>query len=147
FDLASPDLQRQIQQAKAEDAGIELIENLGPIAPELAALLPLELARKHRAIPARKDGAPLVLAIPDPFDPHLIDAIQGALRQVDFVIAPGEQIDAARRLHYGVSPDGTSTEPATCHVLAGLRREISATAGRPMILLRERGEPAREFAS
>ncbi len=63
------------------------------IDPEVAQLIPQNLARRHRAIPVWREGQKVVVAMANPVDVLALDDIRARVgRQVEAVMAEGAQI-------------------------------------------------------
>ncbi|MGI5859096.1 MAG: GspE/PulE family protein [Tepidanaerobacteraceae bacterium] len=71
------------------------------ISPEVIKLVPEYLARKHTALPIKKDGNSLILALSDPFNIFAIDDIKIATgHDVQVVIATKKEIQRAIEMYY-----------------------------------------------
>jgi type IV pilus assembly protein PilB len=95
---------RLLLRALADQFGLEFIDLEGVrIDAELAARVPDQLARRYRALPVRRDGDVVVVAMANPGDVFAIDDIRTLLRaEVRPVMADPEQIaDAISRSGQG----------------------------------------------
>jgi hypothetical protein len=93
---------REIAQALAEQLEIPYVdlEEIPP-APDCIALLPHELAITRGVLPLRKTGNRLLVAVQNPFDIHLDEAVrQVTPLQVVLAIAPESQLLECLRRHY-----------------------------------------------
>lgn len=90
-------LAQQLNIASASAAQLE-----SPAKAALA-LIPRELAEKHRAIPIRIDGQRLWVALADPSDREALQALElASALEVRPMVAPDVLIDFALGKHYGV---------------------------------------------
>ena len=82
-----------------------------PVSAELCALVPAELAERHRCLPLslKEDGGKtsLYLAMADPSDLECLEAVRSASgREIRIVLAAPSELDAALARHYrGVEPE------------------------------------------
>lgn len=71
------------------------------ISPDVIELVPEYLARKHTALPIKKDGNSLILALSDPFNIFAIDDIKiAANHDIQVVIAAKNEIQKAIEAYY-----------------------------------------------
>jgi type IV pilus assembly protein PilB len=91
-------------QKRAERLGLPF----DPLAPEepadetVWAVAPLELFVRFGAVPVRREGRRLVLAVAELEDPERVEEIEYALgRPVDLVVAPASRVAAALKRHRG----------------------------------------------
>ena len=88
------------------------------IPPAILKLIPIGLARLHRALPIALSGNTLRVALADPLDSRAVEDLRFALgKDVEVVIAPTEQIDNRIKEHYGA--DTTSMEEVLKHLGEG----------------------------
>lgn len=103
--------QEDVSRTLAAQNGMEFLD-LSTIVPppDVIEAMPLEYARRYRAVPVQiRDGA-LVVAISDPMDMESADALSFILnRDTEFVCATADAIDKAIREFYGVG-DADATE-------------------------------------
>ena len=83
------------------------------IPKEVLALLPKELAYKHSVVPVRKSGGVLYLAMADPTDQDVVQAVQNVTGlRVSPMIAPEVSLKKCMARHYepneAVSGDGVA---------------------------------------
>ena len=72
------------------------------IDPGIISLIPMELAKKYRAVPVSLAGRVLVVAMSDPLDMHAIDALRFRVgHPVEAVLATDSMIDEALARYYG----------------------------------------------
>lgn len=77
--------------------------NMITVDPEVAALIPEAMAKRHSVIPIRREGAKLILAMADPTNIFAIDDVQmSSSLQVDVVIASDTEVERAINRVYGV---------------------------------------------
>ncbi|MCP5141538.1 MAG: type II/IV secretion system protein [Chromatiales bacterium] len=89
------------------------IVNLDKIPPDpaAAALLPVDLARRYRALPIMFRDKRLIVALEDPLDLEAVDTIQFITnRRVDTVVARWQQITEALRRFYPSEMDASSSD-------------------------------------
>lgn len=85
----------QLARALSEQYGLPFV-SLPPIPREVLVELSLPFQRLHRAVPFGRSGAELSVAIADPSDVELFEAMKLLPgRRVQFFLAAGDQIDAA----------------------------------------------------
>ena len=78
------------------------------ISPDVIRLVPEYLARKHLALPIKKDGNTLFLALSDPFNIFAIDDIKLATNyNIQVVIASKKEIQKAIDIYYKLHADST----------------------------------------
>ncbi|MEX2526297.1 MAG: ATPase, T2SS/T4P/T4SS family [Gemmatimonadota bacterium] len=97
-----------------------------PSSPELAELLPAELARSRGVVPVESNAREITVAVRDPLDPSVVDDVRfRSGRSVKVVVAPPGEVDRALVRLYGeplgslvdrlepseISPDSTSSSP------------------------------------
>src|SRR6266545_2922217 len=90
-----------VVQAVAEHFKVPRLELDGvELGPELAELIPRQLAEKHRIVPAFASAEELTVATADPMRIELFDWLQRTLRRtiMPVVAAPAELDRALRRL-------------------------------------------------
>ncbi len=74
------------------------------ISPDVANSITDEVARRYKAIPVYDDGYALTLAIADPFNFEVLDALPHVLsREVNFVVSTPESIQAMLKAFYGAT--------------------------------------------
>jgi type IV pilus assembly protein PilB len=90
-------------QTIADGLATEFVDLAGKeIAPEILRLIPSGLARLHRALPIGISGNTLRVALVDPLDLRAAEDLRFALgKDVDVVVAPGEQIEDRIKQYYG----------------------------------------------
>jgi type IV pilus assembly protein PilB len=90
-------------QAKAAHFGAEVV-NLGdaPIAEDVIASIPANIARKYRVIPIYKNGNALTVALADPSDFATVDTLTHLLRaEIELRVAGEQDIENALARYYG----------------------------------------------
>ncbi|MDW8105850.1 MAG: type II secretion system ATPase GspE [Armatimonadota bacterium] len=101
-----------------------------PPDPHLSALLPYELAKRHRAVPVAQQNGKLVVALADPLDIFAIDEIrQHTKHEIEAVIATEEDIQNALKRLY-------RTDTAVSDTVKELIRDL----GESEMLVREGAE-------
>lgn len=99
-----------VAQAKAAHFGYEFI-NLSDIrlTDDVISAVPRNIAKRYRAIPVAKHDHTVVVALGDPSDLDVIDALQRMLNaDVELRVAVDEDIDAALKKYYGADDDSVS---------------------------------------
>jgi type IV pilus assembly protein PilB len=93
---------QQIAGAVAEQCELQLVDlDTLEIEPEAVSLLPESLARRYLALPLRRAGDALVLAIADPTNLHAADDLRLALgMSFRCVVAESEQLERVLRRAY-----------------------------------------------
>src|SRR5437764_5477903 len=94
----------------AEALGTEYVDlSDTAIPPAILTLIPIGMARLHRALPIGLSGNTLRVALADPLSPTAAEDLRFALgKDVDVVVAPTDQIDDRIKEYYGA--DTTSME-------------------------------------
>ena len=73
------------------------------VDPDVLALIPESMARKHGVIPLRRNGGKIVVAMEDPLDYEAIEEIRlAAGADIQPVIAARSEIEQAINRHYGL---------------------------------------------
>jgi hypothetical protein len=127
-----------VYAAKAEADGLPFID-LNRHKPEAVALgvVPEQLARRHKALPVRKDGQVLFVAMENPRDTAATDEIRMVSRCIVRAMAAvpdvlREMLDAAYQPKVPAAPAADPLSPET-HLLLGeirtLRAEMEAMRG------------------
>ncbi|MGI8967370.1 MAG: GspE/PulE family protein [Limisphaerales bacterium] len=96
-----------VAQAKAAHFGTELV-NLSELklSDEVIAAVPRHVAKRYRAVPVARHNSSVRVAISDPSDLDTLDSLQRAIEgDVEFCVAPDEDIDAALNKYYGAADD------------------------------------------
>jgi type IV pilus assembly protein PilB len=96
-----------VAQAKANHFGYEFI-NLADIrlTDDVISAVPRHVAKRYRAVPVAKHENTVVIALADPSDLDVIDALQRMVKgEVELRVALDEDIDAALNKYYGASDD------------------------------------------
>lgn len=96
--------EHEISRALQNQYGVPYI-NLSEyvIAPEVLALVPEAIARRHKVIPVEvSEGKRLVLAMADPFNVFAIDDVKIVTKhEIDVRVADEDQVDRALEQYYG----------------------------------------------
>ena len=138
------------ERARAQSEGVPFIDLVrNPPEPPALATLPADLARRYRAVPVRRDGSTLFVAMANPRDAEAVDAIRTTSRcMVRPMLAETDQLDAAITRAYP-APDQHDTAitpiPSTPltemgQLLAGMQAmqaELSALRGEVADLRRQ----------
>lgn len=92
----------EMAEVLAINAGLPRVNlNKLYISPDVLQLVPEYLARKHTALPVKKDGDTLFLALSDPFNIFAIDDIKLATNyNIQVVVASKKEIQEAIDIHY-----------------------------------------------
>ncbi len=117
-----------IMRTTAAEAGLDMIEKIEAIPEDAIAAVPHQLVHRLGVVPLWYDANSrhLRVALADPFNFDAIDTLSKELRvEIDPVVAPLEEINAAIKLHYGSAAD----------VLAGLNG-----AAADELIVHEKGE-------
>jgi type IV pilus assembly protein PilB len=96
-----------VAQAKAAHFGYEFI-NLNDIrlTDDVISAVPRHVAKRYRAVPVAKHDHTVVIALADPSDLDVIDALQRMVNaDVELRVAVDEDIDAALNKYYGAADD------------------------------------------
>ena len=99
-----------VAQAKANHFGYEFI-NLGDLrlTDDVISSVPRHVAKRYRAVPVAKHDHTVVIALADPSDLDVIDALQRTVNaDVELRVAVDEDIDAALNKYYGAAEDSVS---------------------------------------
>ena len=99
-----------VAQAKANHFGYEFI-NLGDLrlTDDVISSVPRHVAKRYRAVPVAKHDHTVVIALADPSDLDVIDALQHTVNaDVELRVAVDEDIDAALNKYYGAADDSVS---------------------------------------
>lgn len=76
------------------------------IDTHLISIIPVNVARKHHALPIMQQGDKIIVAVNDPTDMELVHLLQFITgRPIDLAIAPVEEIDDAIARHYGIEEE------------------------------------------
>src|ERR1700685_4005142 len=100
-----------VAQAKAAHFGYEFI-NLSDIrlTDDVISSVPRHVAKRYRAVPVARHDHTVVIALADPSDLDVIDALQRMVNaDVELRVAVDEDIDAALNKYYGASDDSVAT--------------------------------------
>jgi len=92
----------QLLQAVADHLNMEYI-NLEAIElpPTALTAMPASVARMYGAVPVNLAGNSMMLAVLDPFNPHLVEELSFVLgKDVQLLVAPRNQIEAVIASHY-----------------------------------------------
>jgi len=117
-----------IMRTTATEAGLDMIEKIDAIPEDAIAAVPHQLVHRLGVVPLWYDATSrhLRVALADPFNFDAIDTLSKELRvEIDPVVAPLEEINAAIKLHYGNATD----------VLAGLNGSAADD-----LIVHEKGE-------
>jgi type IV pilus assembly protein PilB len=139
---------RQLDSALAVQCGIPRIRpDAVPIAPETLALLPAELAMRHRVMPVLRSGSMLFVAMENPFDAGLVDLLRfNTALTIAPMLAGGEDIALAHARHYspleeeGDAASAAVEETAAPYDVAGVAPDDeadgrAAASRRPIVRL------------
>ncbi len=93
-------------RARADHFGSEIVQLADrEVDPGVVALIPGDLARRWRVIPVQVHSEGAVVALEDPSNLDLMDQVCHFLkRPVQYVVAPGNDIDGALHRYYRPSP-------------------------------------------
>ncbi|MGP8201558.1 MAG: GspE/PulE family protein [Limisphaerales bacterium] len=99
-----------VAQAKASHFGYEFI-NLGDLrlSDDVIASVPRHVAKRYRAVPVAKHDHTVVIALADPSDVEVMDALQRSVNaDVEWRVAVDDDIDTALNKYYGAADDSVS---------------------------------------
>jgi type IV pilus assembly protein PilB len=99
-----------VAQAKAAHFGYEFI-NLNDIrlTDDVISSVPRHVAKRYRAVPVAKHDHTVVIALADPSDLDVIDALQRMVNaEIELRVAVDEDIDTALNKYYGAADDSVS---------------------------------------
>jgi type IV pilus assembly protein PilB len=87
----------QLASARAALAGLRFVELLDyPVDPDVVALVPAALCRRHRVLPLAREGDGLLVAMADPTDVLALDDVRAAARMpITQVVAESSDLLAA----------------------------------------------------
>ena len=93
--------------AKAAHHGVEFVMLSQQQLPDsVIALIPRHIAKRYRAIPVRQDGGATFIAVSDPSDIDVADALsQLVAGEINWCVATDADIDAALKKYYGGSDE------------------------------------------
>ena len=95
-----------ILRTTAAEAGLDVIEQIEGVSEEAIAAVPRPLIHRLGIMPLLIDGHRLRIALADPFNFDAVDTLSKELRfEIDPVVAPAEEINAAIKRHYGSASD------------------------------------------
>jgi type IV pilus assembly protein PilB len=96
-----------ILRTTAAEAGLDVIEQIESVAEAAVSAVPRQLAHRLGVMPISLEGQHLRVALADPFNFDAIDTLSKELRgmEIDPVVAPLEEINAAIKRHYGSTAD------------------------------------------
>ncbi len=93
---------RDILRTTAAEAGVDLVEHIENVPEEAVKAIPRSLAFRLSVMPLSLEGRHLRVALSDPFNFDAVDTLTKELRyDIDTVVAPADQIEAAIKRHYG----------------------------------------------
>jgi type IV pilus assembly protein PilB len=92
-----------ILRTTATEAGVDVVESIGAVPEEAVKAVPRHLAHRLSVMPLHLDGRRLRVALTDPFNFDALDTLGKQLDDldIDWVVAPADQIETALKRHYG----------------------------------------------
>ena len=98
----------ELLQMLAQQYGMETLDlNAYKIPPEVIESVPKEVVEQYHGVPVMKHDDVLTIAIGDPTDLTTLDSVRYVLKcDVDAVVSPPEQIQAAIKLYYSDTGQG-----------------------------------------
>jgi len=101
-------------QMLAQQYGMEMLDlNTYKIPQEIIESVPKEVVEKYHIVPVMKHDEVLTIAIGDPTDLTTLDSIRYLMKcDVDAVVSPQEQIQAAIKMYYNDSAQGVDSAMA-----------------------------------
>jgi len=95
-----------ILRTTATEVGVDMLEKIEAVPEEAVKAVPRQLAYRLSVMPLHLEGRHLLVALTDPFNFDAIDTLSKELRyEIDFVVAPAEQITQALNRYYGNAMD------------------------------------------
>jgi len=92
----------QLLQAVADHLNMEYI-NLEAVElpPTALSAMPASVARMYGAVPVSLSGNAMIVAVLDPFNPHLVEELSFVLgKDIQLLVAPRKQIEAVIATHF-----------------------------------------------
>ena len=98
----------ELLQMLAQQYGMETLDlNAYKIPPEVIESVPKEVVEQYHVVPVMKHDDVLTIAIGDPTDLTTLDSVRYVMKcDVDAVVSPPEQIQAAIKLYYSETGQG-----------------------------------------
>ena len=98
----------ELLQMLAQQYGMETLDlNAYKIPPEVIESVPKEVVEQYHVVPVMKHDDVLTIAIGDPTDLTTLDSVRYVMKcDVDAVVSPPEQIQAAIKLYYSDTGQG-----------------------------------------
>jgi type IV pilus assembly protein PilB len=96
-----------ILRTTAAEAGLDVVERIEAVSENAVSAVPRQLAHRLGVMPISLEGQHLRVALADPFNFDAVDTLSKELRgiEIDPVVAPLEEINAAIKRHYGSTAD------------------------------------------
>jgi general secretion pathway protein E/type IV pilus assembly protein PilB len=97
-----------ILRTSAAEAGLDVVEHIDAVPEDAVAAVPRQLAHRLGVMPLLldADAQHLRVALADPFNFDAIDTLSKELKfEIEPVVAPVEEINAAIKRHYGSAAD------------------------------------------
>ena len=96
-----------ILRTTAAEAGLDVVEQIEGVPEGAVNAVPKQLVHRLNVMPVSLEGQHLRVALSDPFNFDAIDTLSKELRryEIDPVVAPADQIEAAIKRHYGSMVD------------------------------------------
>jgi type IV pilus assembly protein PilB len=95
--------EEQLLQAVADHLNIEFLD-LQAVEPTPSAIasVPASIARMYGVVPVSITGNNIVIAVLDPYNPHLVEELSFVLgKDVQLVVSPSKQIHEIIERHFG----------------------------------------------
>ena len=123
--------EKQVIEALMTQLGLDYVDlNSAEISPDMAQLLPKNLARKYQVVPVRATRTELYLAMADPLNFMAIEEVAAAThRQVIPMIASGAAVERAVQNLY--------SNQGTMKAIEDMRRDLAGSASAAAVPVRE----------
>ncbi len=127
--------QEDVGRTLAAQNGMEFLDLATVVpAPDVIEAMPLEYARRYRAVPVQLRDETLVVAISDPMDMEAADALAFILnRDTEFVCSTPDAIDRAIKEFYGVEEGAEAAESGAVMLTEGLGEGEATEGDAPII--------------
>jgi type IV pilus assembly protein PilB len=125
---------RQISQLKAEAVGVPFVDVADyQVDVAVLKLVPETVARKHHVLPLYRIDSALTVALEDPWDPVVIDALRATTKLpiINPIVGTPEALRKAIEHHYGMQVVEQASRHQAGPALESTDVDPSALAGKP----------------